>query len=140
MLSKLIIILMLGAEHFNQKITDRIKSYEDACDESTGPLPYPCPKNDRQEAVNAFYMLDVIAKKLLDGVVLDWANDNQSKWYPVFDRYSSGAGFQFFDSLYVWTYTSASGGARLCLDTKEKSDYFGTQFLGIWNKYLKPHK
>jgi len=136
--------LVNGQVDFNTKVTDRVKSFEDACVELGIPvetaLPYPKPVNSRQEFANAAVMLDIISEALSEKVVLDWTNDNQKKWYPWFDNYQSGSGFRFFDSHYSWTYASTAGGARLCLPTKELSDYFGQQFLPIWNKFLNPIK
>lgn len=132
-----------GKEFFSQKITDRINSYEDACaDLGLNPedLPFKNPKNNRQEAENAFHMLDVITESLLEGKRLDWEDSDQRKWYPVFNNYSSGSGFRFLYSIYGWAYAAASGGARLCVDTEEKSNHLGTQFLAIWNKFLNPNK
>lgn len=127
---------------YEQKITDRIKSYEDACDdlglEPVESLPFENPKNNRQESANAFHMLDVITESLMEGKRLDWEDAGQRKWYPVFNDYSSGSGFRFLRSDIGWTATR--GGARLCVDTEEKADYLGTQFLSIWNKFLNPIK
>lgn len=129
---------------YEQKITDRIKSYEDACEDlgldPVEDLPFQNPKNNRQEAANAFHMLDVITESLLEGKKLDWEDADQRKWYPVFNNYSSGSGFRFLYSFGAWTNSGATGGARLCVDTQEKSDYLGTQFLAIWNKFLNPIK
>jgi hypothetical protein len=141
---KEMLIDSFGKEFFSQKITDRIKSYEDACaDLGLDPvesLPFKNPKNNRQEAENAFHMLDVITESLLEGKKLDWEDSDQRKWYPVFSDYSSDSGFRFMHSDNVWTRAYAYGGARLCVDTQEKADYLGTQFLPIWNKFLNPIK
>lgn len=69
-----------------QPIMERIKTWEDAADEygidPVESLPYIMPVNARQEAINAFFKLDVISEVLCEGVLLDWANANQKKWYP----------------------------------------------------------
>jgi len=103
-------------------------------------LPYASPKNNREEAANAFVMLDIISQALLENAKLDWSNTDQKKWFPYFNGDSSGAGFRFYDTLCDWAGTFAGGGARLCVDTQEKAKYFGTQFLSIWNKFLNPNK
>lgn len=126
-----------------QKIIDRIKTWEDAAKEAgIDPLDLPF-KNDsktaRQEAVNAFYQLDVIAEVLRKGVVLDWTDSDQIKWYPWFYDYRPGSGFSFDAPGYEWSLTATYGGARLCVDTKEKAVFFGTQFLSIWNKFQNPN-
>lgn len=123
-------------------IIDRIKSYEDACEylEIETTLPYPNPKNNRQESSNAFHMLDIITEALLEGKTLNWEDSNEKKWYPWFNEYKSGSGFRFDCSYYDWSYTNFNFGARLCVDTKEKSDYLGTHFLPLINKLLNPVK
>ena len=129
---------------YEQKIIDRIKSYEDACEDlgidPVEDLPFKNAKNNRQEAANAFHMLDLITESLMEGKRLDWEDANQAKWDPVFNKYNSGSGFRFLVSSNGWTAASAAGGARLCVDTQEKSNYLGTQFLAIWNKFLNPIK
>lgn len=131
-------------EKFFQPITERIDSYQAACEElgldPDEELPFKDPKNARQEAANAEVMLDIISEALLEGKELDWTDSTQEKWSPYFNNYKSGSGFRFDVSVCGWAHTDASGGARLCVDTKEKSDYFGQRFLPIWNKFLNPKK
>lgn len=131
-----------GKEHFTAKITDRIKTWEDAAAEKglhpIDSLPFKTPTNSSQEATNAFFMLDIIADVLRQGVVLDWTNSSQKKWYAWFNNYKPGSGFSFHGTDYGWTSTHASGGARLCVDTSEKAEYFGKQFLPLFNKFLNP--
>lgn len=134
---------LFGKSLLYTNIMDRIKSFEDACEvvgADPEDLPYKNPKNAREEAVNAFHMLDIISEALLEGKVLDWTDSDQPKYYPWFNNYKPGSGFRFNATTYVWTYALASGGARLCLDTEEKAKYFGTQFLDIWNKFQNPNK
>lgn len=136
--------LFKGQVDFDTKITDRVKTFEDACAElgldADTVLPYPNPSNNKQEAARAFAMLDIISEALAEGVVLNWKDDTQKKWYPWFNNYTSGSGFRFGGSAYDWTAASTGGGARLYLPSKEFSDYFGQQFLPIWNKFLNPTK
>lgn len=133
-----------GKKIFSEKIIDRIKTWEDAAEEmGIDPgtsLPFPIPVGSFQNAANAFFKLDVIATVLLEGVVLDWTNSNQYKYYPWFNKYKPGSGFSFDDSLCGWTFTRTLGGARLCLDTAEKAEYFGRQFIDIFNQFLNPNK
>lgn len=141
---KQMLIDTFGEEFFSQKITDRIKTFEDACqDNGLDPhdvLPFHKPTNARQEAANAFAKLDIISESLLEGARLDWTDSSQQKWYPWFNNYQPGSGFRFDGALCGWTYAGTFGGARLCVDTQEKARYFGTQFLEIWNKFLNPNK
>ncbi len=62
-----------GREFFNRKITDRVKTYEDACavlgiDPHTSmPDTSDCPKEDRRAYI-AFHKLVVITRALNEGV------------------------------------------------------------------------
>lgn len=133
-----------GKDLFIQNIMDIVTSYESACTflgkDPVAELPYPNPETNRQRFANAAIKLDIINETLLDGTKLNWEDSNQRKWGPWFNNYKSGSGFRFLVSGFDWSATGALGGARLCLDTKEKSDYFGTQFLDIWNDFLNPIK
>lgn len=134
---------LFGKSVLYSNIMDRVKSYEDACEvvgADPDDMPYKTPKNAREEACNAFHMLDIISEALLEGKVLDWTNSNQPKYYPWFNNYQPGSGFRFLVTDYDWANTGAGGGARLCLDTDEKAKYFGIQFIDIWNKFLNPNK
>ena len=125
-------------------IIEMIQSYEDACEvigeDPIESLPFKNPKNARQEAANAFHMLDIISEALLEGKKLDWTDSNVKKLYPYFNDYTPGSGFRFRDTDCGWT--NASGGARLCVDTEAKARHFGSHpnFLPIWNKFLNPIK
>lgn len=134
-----------GKKFFCKSIIERVRSYENACEEigqdPIESMPHKYPKTNRQKAGNAFHMLDTITEALLEGVKLDYENSNQQKWYCWFNDYKKGSGFRFGGSDYFWTSTCALGGARLCVDTKPKSDHLGSDlFIGIWNDYLNPNK
>lgn len=132
-----------GDKPLQVNIIDQIKNWEDAANiagiDPIRSLPFTGSNlSSRQKAANAFFKLDVIAEVLREGIVLDWANDNQQKWYSWFNNYSTGAGFSFGASGFGWSYARAGGGARLCVDTQEKAKYFATQFLDIFNEFLNP--
>lgn len=128
-----------------QSIIERLKTWEDFAAEAgihpVESLPFKHDfKTPRQEATNAFFQLDVIAGVLREKVVLNWKDSNQRKWYCWFHNYKKGSGFSFIDARYGWAGTRTHGGARLCVDTEEKAEYFGNQFLDIWNKFLNPNQ
>jgi hypothetical protein len=131
-------------DKFFLSIPERIKTWEDAAKEygvdPVESLPYPKPTNNRQEALNAFYMLDIISEILCEGVVLDWEDSDQKKWYPYFNDYTPGSGSRFIGTDYDWANANAAGGARLCVPTSELAGYFGEQFLSIWKQFLNPIK
>lgn len=44
----------------------------------------------------------------------------------------AGAGFGYLSAPYRSSTSDALGGFRLCLDTEEKAEYFGKQFVELW--------
>ena len=47
-------------------------------------------------------------------------------------NYGAFAGFGSLSALYRSSYSNANSGFRLCLDTEEKAEYFGKQFVELW--------
>ncbi|WP_257657675.1 hypothetical protein [Parapedobacter lycopersici] len=84
-----------GRKTFFGKVTDRIKSYEDACEE-LGETPIYLsafnflPEIDRKSQF-AFHQLTIIARALNEGWEPDWSDSNQYKW-NVYQRYKTGSG------------------------------------------------
>ncbi len=125
-----------GKDFFSGKITDRVKTYADACvelgiepetDESLSKLGFT-----KDEI--AYRKLKVIVKALNEGWEPDWTNDNQYKYYPWLVYSDSSAAFRFYDTYY--TYTSTYVGSRLCFKTRDLAAYAGTQFINMYNDYL----
>src|ERR1700680_3512989 len=90
------------------KITDRIKTFEDAVQifppyENMKLLLNYSGSDKDLIAAQAFAKLTIIAKALNKGWVPDWNNSNQYKWYSWF-KYS-GSGFRFFVTHYAFTFT-----------------------------------
>lgn len=123
---------------YEPNITDRIKSYEDACKEKgydpIAELPYKDPITKRQKVANAHIMLDIIAEALQDGFIGDYNNVSQHKWFPVFKV--TGSGFGFSDSGYDGWNSGTLVGSRLCFPKEAVSDYFGKQFIDLHNEIL----
>lgn len=114
-----------GENFFRQKITDRVKTFEDAC-EVLGIDPDDVLHAAHSEyleqdidAINAFQKLTIIARALNEGWIPDWNNSNQRKWCPWL-RYS-GSGFRFGDSDGSYDYSSV--GSRLCYKSEELATY-----------------
>jgi hypothetical protein len=95
-----------GEKFFNQKITDRVKIFEDAC-EVLGLFPNAVAQDDDTIDEAAYKKLKVIAKALNEGWQPDWSNENQYKHYPYFKM--SGFGF----SRTRVTFAGARYGCRL---------------------------
>lgn len=137
-----------------------IKSYEDAC-EALGVSPIQPEKMNVSKHIVALMKLETISKALW-GKDFDPKPDPKGEkcfWYPYFALYTqdeieglneaqrgallsasahSGtvAGFGCLYTGSRSSYASAYFGFRLCQETEEKAQYFGTQFIELWAEYL----
>lgn len=125
---------LLGKKTFQLIVTDRVKTFEDACAELGLQVPsfIDSDSNDGKSII-AYQKLITIARALNEGWEPDFTNSSESKYYPWF-QYKSGFGFSFSDWSYSTTYSSV--GARLCFKTKELAIYAGKQFEAIYRDYL----
>lgn len=125
-----------GKDFFSGKITDRIKTFEDACAE-LGIVPnlaleaYEVLSSDEI----AYCKLKIIAEALNEGWKPDWSNSDEYKYYPWFEYSRSGSGFVYSDTYYANTHTYI--GSRLCFKSREIAKYIGEQFNDLYNDYLK---
>lgn len=135
-----------------------IRSYADACkalgesvDEET------LSKAGVPKHIIAQMKLELICKALWGGEVKVYPDPdgNRIYWYPWFALYNQSeidgmsdkerglppvcfcecwcdCGFRFSACEYRSSYSDAHSGFRLCLDTEEKAEYFGKQFLELW--------
>lgn len=119
-------------------ITDRVKSFEDACQvlgiSTNVPEVKGLPRK-HQKAIIANYKLIVIAEALNEGWKPNWQDSDEYKYYPWFDM-SNPAGVG-----YSYTYNTASNayanfGSRLCLKNRELAIYFGQTFTDLFNDSL----
>lgn len=137
-----------------------IKSYEDAC-EALGVSPIQPEKMNVSKHIVALMKLETISKALW-GKDFDPKPDPKGEkcfWYPYFALYTqdeieglneaqrgallsahayngTSAGFGFLSTDFRSSYASADIGFRLCQETEEKAQYFGTQFIELWAEYL----
>lgn len=127
-----------GKDFFSQKITDRVKTYEDACRElSMNPL-------DKNKLIGfgftkhdiAYQKLVTIVKALNEGWVPDVCDYRVYRWYPWFKTNGSPSSFAF-DVSYCGAANAVAGcGSRLCLKSKELSEYCGKQFIDLWKQFI----
>ncbi len=135
---KAILIDTFGKECFSGKITDRIKTFEDALNEADDDTRKQYLKsidgfNTPDEV--AYKQMKLITKVLRGDWEPDWDNQKQRKWYPWF-VFSAGSGFAFSTSIYYCALTGANVGSRLCFQSEELSNYFGKQFINIIREFL----
>ena len=120
-----------GKEFFSQKITDRIKTYEDACRElGIDPIDFDEMK-DAGFTTDEIYLREIktITEALNEGWKPAWTNADQYKHYPWF-RMSSG-GFVFDDTYCAYSVARAGSASRLCFKSSELAEYAGKQFR-LW--------
>lgn len=114
------------------KPIERIKSYEDACEdqgEDVDSRPFKNPTTKKQHQSNAHWELMMISDALRGGKELDWDNSNQKKWSPYFDMRGN---VSFRDTVYVYWASNCTASARLAVLDSETAEYFGKQFLSTW--------
>lgn len=119
-------------------ITDRVKSFEDACQvlgiSTNVPEVKGLPRK-HQKAIIANYKLIVIAEALNEGWKPNWQDSDEYKYYPWFDM-SNPAGVGYSYTLLTASNASASFGSRLCLKNRELAIYFGQTFTDLFNDSL----
>ena len=116
----------------NQKITELVKSFEDARN-MTGRPDVPDFSNlptDMRKHFEAQYKMIVIAEALNEEWIPDWDNYDEYKYYPWFEM--SPSSFAFGDSDYANAYAVAGSGSRLKFRTRELAEYAAKQFIDIW--------
>lgn len=150
--------LHLGEEEKdNRPVTERIKTFEDACREiGVAPEEYENKFANAPADVIAFLKLRVITAALNEGWEPKFTED-EWRWYPwfclwtdeelseksdewkkehvlkSFDNYQGEwAGFAFADSDGAPSSTAALIGSRLCYKSEALADYSGRQFADLW--------
>jgi hypothetical protein len=132
---KEVLSALFGTEVLNQKITDRVKTFKDACDiagiteDVRALLAYNGVDKDML-ATQAHAKVVIVAKALNEGWTPDFSNSNQAKYYPWM-KFSPGVGFSCND--YGHVYSSSSVGSRLCFKSSELAKYAAEQFQDIYN-------
>jgi hypothetical protein len=75
----------------------------------------------------------IIVQAINNGWEPNWQDINQRKWFPAF---SLSPRFVFLGSDYACTYTSMGVSSCLYSQSKEKSDYFGKNFIELHKDFL----
>jgi hypothetical protein len=148
----------------DRPITERVKSYEDAC-EILGKDPLKKFKEgDLAKDEVAYIKLKTICEALNEGWTPKLVS-GEIRWYPWYglytkkeieaksksDRkkqrgllvggvasYGAHCGFAYLLSGNAPSDTIARIGSRLCLKSEDLSDYCAKQFIEIWFEYLFP--
>lgn len=125
-----------------ENIMEVVKSFEDALPlyiQRFGPLSQleSMLLNSTCESVRSerhHLRLRIIISVINEGWEANHSDNNQTKYEPRF-YHKSGAGLSYYG--YVNWYTHTVVGPRLCLESYQKAEYMGTQFIdeykGLFN-------
>lgn len=126
-----------------EEITDRVKTYEDAC-KVLGVEPI----NEQNAKAQGFRSdeiarrkLETIAAALNEGWKPDWNNTDQYKYYPYFyiqenAKGKGSAGLSCASTHYTASYAYAHFGSRLCFYASRLARYAGNQFTDLYEQIL----
>lgn len=126
-----------------EEITDRVKTYEDAC-KVLGVEPI----NEQNAKAQGFRSdeiarrkLETIAAALNEGWKPDWNNTDQYKYYPYFyiqenAKGKGSAGLSCANATGTAASTSATFGSRLCFYASRLARYAGNQFTDLYEQIL----
>lgn len=126
-----------------EEITDRVKTYEDAC-KVLGVEPI----NEQNAKAQGFRSdeiarrkLETIAAALNEGWKPDWNNTDQYKYYPYFyiqenAKGKGSAGLSFAATSAAATNTAADIGSRLCFYASRLARYASNQFTDLYEQIL----
>ena len=126
-----------------EEITDRVKTYEDAC-KVLGVEPI----NEQNAKAQGFRSdeiarrkLETIAAALNEGWKPDWNNTDQYKYYPYFyiqenAKGKGSAGLSYAATTYAASRTIAYFGSRLCFYASRLARYASNQFTDLYEQIL----
>ena len=126
-----------------EEITDRVKTYEDAC-KVLGVEPI----NEQNAKAQGFRSdeiarrkLETIAAALNEGWKPDWNNTDQYKYYPYFYIQENAKGKGSAGLSFASTYNAASNayadiGSRLCFYASRLARYASNQFTDLYEQIL----
>lgn len=141
---KEMLVDLFGSEVFTD-ITDRVTSFEDACDvldldsdvidvypECLSDMDY-MPLRD-QKSVIAYCKLIIIIRALNEGWEPDWNDRNQHKYWNWW--YINSAGLACSTTNSAVSFAPASVGSRLCFKSEELAAYAARTFKDLYEDYL----
>lgn len=121
------------------KITEKIKSFEDACKVLGINLALPnleAMPESYQKPMLAHYKLCIIAEALNEGWKPNWDDDDEYKYYPWFDMEGSSSGSGFSYGAYDGWAAVTVVGSRLCFKSRELARYVGETFIELYREYF----
>lgn len=127
-----------GKGFFSQDVTERVKTYLDACHE-LGREPLDEEKLlelGLTEHDIAYQKLAIVTEALNEGQKLNVCDANVKRWYPWFKPNGSPSSFAFFGSSYDISSEPAGSGFRLCYKTRKLAEYSALQFIDLWKQFI----
>ena len=119
-----------------KSITERIKTYEDACHELGIPA-YPERIQFMTEDELAYHKLKVISRALNEGWKADWSDTSQYKYFPCFGvTKGASSGLVSVSSYYAFSYAHTIVGSRLAYKSRPLAEYAGIQFNELYAKFI----
>jgi hypothetical protein len=132
------ILESLIGDQLTLKITDRVKTFVDACT-VLGITPVDVLHAAHSDylkrdikSINAYQQLIVITRALNEGWEPNWNDDEEYKYYPWF--YLDSPGFRFCDASYYCT--DSTVGSRLCFRSRELAEYAAKQFIDLYKEFM----
>ena len=126
-----------------EEITDRVKSYTDACN-----VLGIEPMNEQDMKARGYRpdeiarrKLETITEALNEGWKPDWNNTDEYKYYPYFyikenAKAQGSAGLSYAGTTYAAARTGAYVGSRLCFHDSETARYAGRTFTELYEQIL----
>ena len=145
-------------------VTDRVKTFEDACREvGIDPTQYISKYDGESADVIAYMKLRVICKALNEGWTPQFVK-GEFRYFPYFRLYSgediismseeeksrlvyrsdshayAHGGVSYANAVYDSAYVSAYFGSLLVFKTRELTEYAGKQFIDLWADFCLTKK
>lgn len=125
-----------------ENLIDKLKTWEDVLNYAKEKgynfsLPYPKSTTIKEEiSLNALCKIHLLAKVFNEGWIADFKDSDQYKYYPWFERKSSGLVFGVTCCQIV---RSNDWSALSYFKNKDIVDYIGRnkEFVNIYNEYLQ---
>lgn len=119
-------------EFFSQKITDRVKSFEDALAVKGFEASDVFTDDDTVDEI-AYKKIKFVIGTLNEGWKPDFSNKSEAKYHIWWEYKKEKSGFVYYG---YDCYDPTSGvGSRLCFRSRELAEHFGKYFADLWNEF-----
>jgi len=129
-------------EFFNQEITDRVRTVQDAF--KIANIDFKSFVSNLKNAnlnkdLISTAILQVVAKVLNEGWKPNWNDPNEGKPYSYFVYDKEVGSFVFSHTLCDYASTGTHLGSRLYFRTRKLAEHAGRTFIEEYNQMLDPH-